>query len=77
MRRLIIDCQTKKESWQDLTPDEEAEALTQPDPDRRGVKALFLRLSLELKEMKANPLIFDADDIKAKQAELDKVKELL
>lgn len=80
MKKLIIDCLTKKEQWLDLTPQEELQRLSdiQEETKRRqdGTKKALLRASIELREMKQNP-IFDAFDIATKQAEIDTLKSLI
>ena len=83
MRRLIIDCITKQEIWQDLTPQEEAARLAesqaaQEEGDRQIVKGrrkAFLRTAVELREMRQNRDVFSAEEIAEKQAELDDLRQ--
>ena len=83
MRRLIIDCYKKEEAWQNLTAQEEAVRLaeiqaTQLELDRQKVKdkhRAFLRVSIELREMKQNKDVFTDIEIAEKQIELDSLRE--
>lgn len=83
MERVTIDCMTGKEIRVRLSAQEESARLTESqemreETDRQKVKEkrkAFLRTSLELREMKLNPLIFSVSDIAEKQAELDALRE--
>ena len=85
MRRLIIDCQKKEETWQELTSQEEVERLVETErakaekraEDRKTAKAQLVRALAELREMKLNVAIFDIQDITAKQSEVDRLKDKL
>lgn len=79
MQRLEIDCQTKKEIYIDLTPDEETNHLQESD-QRRILAAIehrqqrrqeMLQVMLELREMKLRAAIFTAQEIATKQAQVD------
>lgn len=79
MQRLEIDCQTKKEIYTDLTPDEETNHLQETD-QRRILAAIERRLQrrqemlqamLELREMKLRAAVFTAQEIATKQAQVD------
>lgn len=83
MERVTIDCVTGKEIRVRLSAQEESARLAEAqaallETDRQKVKErrkAFLRTSLELREMKLNPLIFNASEIAEKQAELDALRE--
>lgn len=85
MRRLIIDCGKKEEVWRDLTAQEEAVRLAeieQAKTERRGeerktAKAQLIKSLAELREMKLNITVFDAQDIATKQNEVDELKNRL
>lgn len=79
MRRLIIDCNGKEEVWQELTPVEETVRLAEIQAAKNEVNnqrikekhRAFLRVSLELREMRQNRDVFSDINIAEKQAELD------
>jgi len=79
MQRLEIDCQTKKEVYVDLTPDEETNHLQEAN-QRRILAALerrrqrrqeMLQAMLELREMNFRATVFTVQEIAAKQAAVD------
>lgn len=79
MQRVEIDCQTGKQAIIDLTPDEETNHLQEAD-QRRILEAIerrrqrrqeMLQAMLELREMKLQATIFTAQEIAAKQAQVD------
>lgn len=79
MQRLEIDCQTGKQLYIDLTPDEETTHLQETDQRRifvaierrRQRRQEMLQAMLELREMKLRAAIFTAQEIAAKQAQVD------
>lgn len=83
MRRLIIDCEKKEEIWRDLTPQEEAARLAEIQAielelDKQKVKdkrKAFLRVSLELREMRQNRDVFSDAEIAERQGELDSLRD--
>lgn len=85
MKKIIIDCQKRVEQILDMTSQEENQYNTETqqaiekenkEKDKRN-KSAFLRASLELKEMKLNPLSFSIVDIAEKQVEVDEIKKQL
>lgn len=80
MKKIIVDCQKRTEQILDMTPQEELLRLddTQEENKRKQSenKKALLRASIELREMKQNP-IFDVFDIATKQAEIDALQKAL
>lgn len=81
MQRVIVDCQSKKETIEELAPDEvaarllEIEKAKEQEKSQRVVetKRALARELAELKEMKLNN-IFDDKDIEEKQMRIDELK---
>jgi len=78
-QRLEIDCQTKKEVYIDLMPDEEINHLQETNQRRifaaierrRQCRQEMLQAMVELREMNLHSTVFSAQEIAAKQAEVD------
>lgn len=79
MQRIEIDCQTGKQVFVDLTTDEETTHLQESDQRRilevierrRQRRQEMLQVMVELREMKLRAAIFTAQEIAAKQAQVD------
>lgn len=84
MQKVILDCKTQEVAYVDLSKPEELERLRETkeaeDRARMEVKLLAkkqLATNLaELREMKELKDVFTAEDIEAKQAEVDSLKAM-
>lgn len=82
MQRVIIDCQSRKEIVEEMTPEEVSIRLAEIESFRKDkekerkkeIKNKLLQALLEIQEMKSNPLIFSSQDIAEKQAIIDDLK---
>jgi len=81
MQKVILDCQTGKVEYVDLSSKEESDRLAEIELARQQgiiqrrleVKRLLVKELAELREMRQNRTLFDDTDIAEKQAEVDRL----